>query len=498
MTPRTAIASACLPLGLAGTVGALLAAAGSVVASQWFPLGSARQVEPTPGMAVNWLYLVAGAVMTTGFTVLVAAVSSTSTMRGRGAAGAPRRSVIVTRLSDWGLPVPLVTGARFALERGRGANALPVRPALVGAVVGVLGVGSVLVFSHGIHHAVDDPELWGQTYQLFAFTGQGGNDFVPPEAVNRPISALKGITGVDDGRVAAASLRGGGASAELWSYQAGRKALPVTLLSGRMPESRTEVALAPDTMKAFTTSVGKSITVTADKGEATLDVVGEAFVPHGPHNDFSSGGWVTDDGYDALFNSFKFRIQFYSVDPTLLGTGAHAASAVNAALTKSNPELAKGGPVVGTPESQHLGYRDKAAQLERVGGLPTALAAFLALLAIGTVGHSLATAVHRRRKDIAVLRAIGMTRWQTRGIVVAHATTLVAVGVIFGIPLGLAIGRWSWRVVANYTPVLYDPPTDLLSLSLIMPAALVVAYFVASWPTIRASRLQVAAVLRAE
>lgn len=56
------------------------------------------------------------------------------------------------------------------------------------------------------------------------------------------------------------------------------------------------------------------------------------------------------------------------------------------------------------------------AQIRQIVAFPVFLAWFLAVLALGTVGHALATAVRRRRHDVAVLRAVGMTRTQTRGL----------------------------------------------------------------------------------
>ena len=103
--------------------------------------------------------------------------------------------------------------------------------------------------------------------------------------------------------------------------------------------------------------------------------------------------------------------------------------------------------------------------------LPIVLGIFLALLAIGAVGHALATAVRRRSHDLAVLRALGMTQWQCRWVVVTQATVLALVGLIFGVPLGLAVGRSVWRLVASYTPVEYVPPVAFWALLLVGPAA---------------------------
>ena len=95
--------------------------------------------------------------------------------------------------------------------------------------------------------------------------------------------------------------------------------------------------------------------------------------------------------------------------------------------------------------------------LRNVRTLPKALAGFLVLLGLGALGHLLATAVRRRRHDLAVLRAIGFRPLQVAVCVVWQAVT-VSVGLALGIPLGIAAGRWSWRWVADATPLLYVPP----------------------------------------
>ena len=59
-----------------------------------------------------------------------------------------------------------------------------------------------------------------------------------------------------------------------------------------------------------------------------------------------------------------------------------------------------------------------------MAALPLALSAFLAVLAVGAVGHALSIAVRRRRHELAVLRALGLTRRQSRLVIVTQATLL--------------------------------------------------------------------------
>jgi ABC-type lipoprotein release transport system permease subunit len=91
-----------------------------------------------------------------------------------------------------------------------------------------------------------------------------------------------------------------------------------------------------------------------------------------------------------------------------------------------------------------------------------------------------------------------MTQGQCRWVVVTQATVLAIIGLIFGVPLGVAIGRTVWRSVANYTPLQYVPPLAFWALVLVAPAALVVVNLLAAWPGHRAARLRIAQILRAE
>src|SRR4029453_17521296 len=95
-----------------------------------------------------------------------APAASWSATRAFGAVGRGRRSSVAGLAARAGAPVPLTVGASFALDRGRGAQAVPVFPALLGAVVGVLGVVGALTFAAGVDDAAAHPERFGQVSQL--------------------------------------------------------------------------------------------------------------------------------------------------------------------------------------------------------------------------------------------------------------------------------------------------------------------------------------------
>ena len=133
-----------------------------------------------------------------------------------------------------------------------------------------------------------------------------------------------------------------------------------------------------------------------------------------------------------------------------------------------------------------------------LGGVSGLVGAIGIVLAIAAIGHALASVVRRRRRDIAVLRSLGMTRRQARAVVAAQATTLALVGLVLGIPLGLFLGRTIWRSVADATPFKYVPPVAVLALVLVVPLAILITNALAAWPARSAARLRAAEVLRTE
>ena len=148
-------------------------------------------------------------------------------------------------------------------------------------------------------------------------------------------------------------------------------------------------------------------------------MTGIGFVPSGPHNDYDEGAWLTPAGYDRLFRgahyAFKFHLAVVSLRP-----GADP-QAVAAGWTRGRRPSRAGRA---SPSRRRSAAEVRAIQ--DMAALPLALSAFLAVLAVGAVGHALSIAVRRRRHELAVLRALGLTRRQSRLVIVTQASLLAA------------------------------------------------------------------------
>jgi ABC-type antimicrobial peptide transport system permease subunit len=303
------------------------------------------------------------------------------------------------------------------------------------------------------------------------------------------LAADPDVAGLNDARVSVAHAGAGGTTVALFSHDPVGRPIDTVLISGRLPASASEVTLAPASATSARVRIGSRILFAGSKSRRELTVVGIGFVATSPHNDYDNGGWVTPQAFTGLFGDFfRFHEAQIAVRP---GVDIDQVLARLTRLAATVPG-GQGLPIRRTPAPSAVG------ELRQVRILPVVLGVFLVLLAVGAVGHALATAVRRRRGDVAVLRALGMTRRQSWAIVVTQASVLAVIGLAFGVPLGVALGRVVWRMVADYTPLQYVPPVALLALLLVGPLALLLANALAAWPGHQAARLRIGQVLRAE
>lgn len=112
--------------------------------------------------------------------------------------------------------------------------------------------------------------------------------------------------------------------------------------------------------------------------------------------------------------------------------------------------------------------------------------------------HALLLGLRRRRRDLAVLRVLGLQGRQVTRLVAVHATTIALVGAAIGVPLGVAAGRWVWRQFAEGLNLVVVPVVPVVVVLLVGLAGVVVANLIGLPRAWAARRLSPSAVLRAE
>jgi predicted lysophospholipase L1 biosynthesis ABC-type transport system permease subunit len=106
--------------------------------------------------------------------------------------------------------------------------------------------------------------------------------------------------------------------------------------------------------------------------------------------------------------------------------------------------------------------------------------------------------VRRRRRELALLKALGMTRGQV-GAAIAWQTTvtlLIAVGI--GGPLGIIGGRLAWRSFAGSLGVVPIVEVPVFALIGGLAALILAGNLLAAVPAAVAARTRPGAVLRSE
>jgi hypothetical protein len=504
-------------------VGSLLAAVIAIALSPVAPIGPVRAVYPSNGISLDWVVLGLGVLVLFALLSGAAALLAYSTAPHR-VARRPRLRTnsgaqAVAFMTRAGLSAPGVVGVRMALEPGEGRSAVPVRSALLGSVLAVALVVTTLTFGNSLQTLVSNPALYGWNWTYILNPVGAGDGNVPQVALSllkhdRYVAAYSGASFND------AEVDGQNVPFLLENVHA-----PVAppILSGRGLDAPRDVVLGAATMAELHKRLGQYVTLTygtpADApiylppirllivGTATFPAIGYASTI----SDHTSMGTGVLFSNQALPRAFASAI-YSSSDPALDGP--------NLALVRIRPgaspaaALASLQRIVGTSDKvfadqpggaggnaivvQGVQRPAEIVNYRTIGATPTLLVSALALGVIVALALTLTASVRQRRRDLALLKAIGFVRWQLAAAVAWQATVAAVVGIVVGIPLGIIAGRWLWVLFARQIYAVPYPTVSVLSIVLVAIGTIVLANLVAAIPARRAARTPTAFMLRAE
>lgn len=175
------------------------------------------------------------------------------------------------------------------------------------------------------------------------------------------------------------------------------------------------------------------------------------------------------------------------------GKVADSAVYVNAAGRPDAAQAAITGAVAGTPgvevQDQASFREEQEGQVNQVLGLMMVLLALAVIVALLGIANTLALSVFERTREIGLLRAVGMTRRQTRRMVTWESVIVAVFGALLGLGVGTLFG---WAVVAALAEegitTLVVPGGQLV---VYLVAAGVAGVVAATFPAWRAARLDV-------
>ena len=403
---------------LVGVVGAVLAGtlAACVMAvclSPLFPLGPVRPVYPDRGVSFDWTVLGLGALGLVVLLVLAAAVLAWRALPHRASAysilgSSSRSSKVADTAAGWGLPAPAVTGIRLALEPG--SDGVPVRSAILGAVLAMIVVVATVVFGSSLNALVAQPSLYGWNW-AYELSGSGGIGDIPGPMADRLLAADPQVSSWSSYYFG--NLQVDGRTVPVLGATPGAEVGP-PVLSGHRFDGTGQIVLGAGTLARLHKAIGDTVDVAYGAARPTpLRIVGTATMPAigvsgvTGHLSMGTGAEVdyrfipasvrdsfgnTPAGPNAVFVRLKAGVDPGSARPGLTHIAGKLSLPTNYGVT-----------VVGVQRpAEIVNYRS-------MGATPAILGLALAGGAVAALGLTLVASVRRRRREMAMLKTIGFT-----------------------------------------------------------------------------------------
>lgn len=378
---------------------------------------------------------------------------------------------------------------------GRRALALARSFPRTGLGLSVMTVAAAFTFGASLLHLVHTPRQYGQTWDI-AVDLQFGT--VTPRRMAALLAHVPGISSWSYGNHGIISVDG--AVVPAVGVAPGRgPLLSATLLDGRPPRSEHEIVLGTSVLRQIGRRVGQSVTVRVNDRRETARIVGRAVFPN-----FGQGSFT----------------------PTDLGQGAETAASLLPAgqsggqgppgfsivLLRFEPGPRRAADIASferaliafcaNVDQSTCVVRDQrpngVTNYAPIDSTPELLAAVLAALGLAVLWQFAVLSGRRRRREFAILRAIGLLQRQVIFITAWQIMTIAGLAMAAGLPLGLAAGRWTWAWFASNLGISTGASIPSALLLYMVPTVFLVANAVAFWPARTVARLSPAAVLRAE
>ncbi len=232
------------------------------------------------------------------------------------------------------------------------------------------------------------------------------------------------------------------------------------------PRGPDEIAFGGETMDELGLAVGDTVDVAiAESEDGRLRVTGEVMLNSAgliDDLDNGEGAVLPDPAQQRLVPEEDRALSFPGAYLVRLDPSADQAAAL-ARYERAFPRTVVR-PL--TPS--------EVDNLTRVSSLPVVLAGLVAVLGIGTIVHAMVSTVRRRRRDLAMLAGLGFVRRQVSATLAWQATAFAVLALMVGLPIGVAVGRWSWRLTADALWVVTPPRVPVLALVLVAAAVLAV------------------------
>jgi hypothetical protein len=251
------------------------------------------------------------------------------------------------------------------------------------------------------------------------------------------------------------------------------------------PTPATPSPLGGRTLDRMCVEIGDTVAIGLDAPPSTFRVVGEVLMPaQGAGGRLDEGSLFSLAGLERAAAEEVSGLQlFASSAPGADRDGIIAAIEAEVGDLASIPPPTPGDLV----------------DLGRTRSMPATFAAATAAIAIAAFAHTMIVSTRRRRRDLALLRALGFTGPQLRTAVAVQATVMAGIALVVGLLGGIVFGRAAWTALADTIGSPLGARVPLGIVGVIVPAvALATALVVSWWPGRDAARSRPATALRTD
>ena len=418
-----------------------------------------------------------------------------------------RPSAVAHAAAAAGLPAPAVVASRNALEPGSGQQAVPVRATLLGSIAAVTAVIAAAVFGASLTGLVSHPARYGWNWQIL-IQAQGGYGNFTPGVMNRLVGGQPTVAAWSS--FGFSQLTIDNRVVPVLGLQQDRGSLQPPASSGQPITGNGQIELGAVTLRQLGKKVGDTVLAGRPPYRRPLTISGIVTLPSfgvaiSQHVSLGQGAMLSEQallaaqglhsvGPPSAADSSQAAPSAVAID-LVPGTSAAQRAALVHRITSANPDGTPGGTYQLTLHNARAAAIVNATQM---GGQPLALALGLAAAAMASLALTVLTSVRRRRRELALLKTLGMTRRQLRAIVAWQTTLTLVIALVVGVPLGVAAGRWAWHGFAGslgVTPVTVVP---MLLLTAGCAAVLLAGNLLTSFPAAVAARTPAAGTLRTE
>jgi putative ABC transport system permease protein len=383
-----------------------------------------------------------------------------------------QRALAGTRLSravSLGLGLPFARPARTALT---------VATVVLGVTAVTLAAGltsTVITYSHLASRA-------SSVQVTAAVRGNGHRLVTVPAASDRHtaglLRAVPGTRTLTAELHAVAEIVGSGQRVDVDFLRGDTASLGYPIVKGHWIDGPAQAVVGPGFLEDHDLAVGDRLTLTMGGAAAAVTIVGEtwSYDSHGLMADWHTAT-VLAPGRGATGYEIGLR------------AGTSVGSYISAA-SRADPSLAV----------QANGAVNGSEQL--IGDFSTVFTVLLAVVAALGVLNTILLTVTERRRDIGLLKSIGMTPRQVTAMMITFAAALGVVGSLIGVPAGIIVHRVVVPLMVHAIgAVLPGSLLDVWGAGLIAVLAvsgIVIAAGGAFVPARNAGRLTVATVLHNE